>query len=240
MAVPLVRTNCSFVCIGNEVAMKLSRIALALVLSLCLMPLAGCGGTDGGSPAEGDTTQKEEDVILTEDDVIDEQDATDEEESEAEDDATATTAEGQRVGEDGIGYVTIPDTWVEFRDIDGNTSLQWNDGTPYTVISLNTFDISHMSEEDQAEFDVTDAANSVYNNILNGGEVSEEDIEGARVTLAGREALQVYAAYPKGSFLTTWCLADDEGVIHYVAAEGTFDTFLDCISIVEETYSFEK
>ena len=225
--------------------MRFSRVALALAVSLCLIATPACS-SGGDTSTNTDTVEKEEDVVLTEDDV-----ETDDDEGEAEEQSTdlddlmedeedeGDTQDSQRVGQAGIGFVTIPDSWTEFQDVDGNTSLQWCDGTPYTVISLNTFDLSSVPEDQRADFTVEDAANSVYANILNDG-VSEEDVEGARVQLAGRDALQVYAFYPDGGFLVTWTLADDEGVIHYVAAEGTEDTIMDSVSIVENTYSFTE
>ena len=33
----------------------------------------------------------------------------------------------QTIGTDEFGYVTIPDTWVRFRDLDGGTDLQYSD-----------------------------------------------------------------------------------------------------------------
>ena len=65
--------------------------------------------------------------------------------------------------------MSIPSTWVEFQDTDGNSSIQWCDGTPYTIISLNTFDMSSVPEDQRADFDVEDAANAVWANMLNDG-----------------------------------------------------------------------
>jgi len=64
---------------------------------------------------------------------------------------------------------------------------------------------------------------------------------GATVTLAGREAYQVYAYFPDdGTFLVTWCVADDAGVVHYVAAEGPSDGLMDLVTLVEQSYSFTE
>jgi hypothetical protein len=218
---------------------RASRLALSLALCLCLPLAAGCSSDEGGAT---DDTKKEEEVVLTDEDVKetdltdeaeDEDDKTDAAEADDTDDADEQT---QHVGADGTGFVDVPATWVEFHDTDGNDSIQWCDGTPYTIISLNTFNVDSVPEEERADFDAEDAANSVWANMLNDG-CEEDSVQGARVTLAGRDAVQVYGVYPDGSFLVCWLLQDDAGVIRYVAAEGTQDTITDSVEIVENTYA---
>ncbi len=223
---------------------RASRLALALALCLS-MPLAtGCSSSND---APADDTTKEEEVVLTDEDVKETDlldDAEDEKESDAEDadDATDTDSDDdtddqtQHVGADGIGFVDVPASWVEFKDVDGNSSIQWCDGTPYTIISLDTFNVDSVPEEERADFDAEDAAKSVWANMLNAG-CEEDSVQGGRVTLAGRDALQVYGVYPNGSFLVCWLLQDDQGVIRYVAAEGTQDTIMDAVDVVEDTYA---
>ena len=225
---------------------RASRLAIALALCLS-MPLAvGCSSKGADSSDGADS--KEEEVVLTDEDVT-EVDLTDEksdkkEESDekegtsmTEDQSSKTDASGQRVGKKGIGFVEVPSDWVEFHDVDGNDSIQWCDGTPYTVISLNVFDLSTVPEEERAGFDAMAAANSVWANILSDG-VSEDAIQGARVELAGKDAIQVYALYPDCSFLVCWVAEDEDGQIRYVAAEGTEDTIMDAVNIVQDTYEF--
>lgn len=196
-------------------------VAGALCLSVC-----ACG-----APApEADVTQKEEDVVLQEEET-----STPEEEADTQEPEAEATAETKHVGADGVGFVDIPATWVEFQDTDGNTALQWCDGTPYTVVSLDTFDTSGLPEDERASFTPEDAANSVWNNMLNDGAV-EDSITGARVTLADRDAVQVYGIHPDGSILVCWLVQDDEGVIRYAAAEGTDETIMDAFDIVNLTY----
>ena len=38
----------------------------------------------------------------------------------------------------------------------------------------------------------------------------------------------------------TWCVADDAGVVHYVAAEGPSDGLMDLVTLVEQSYSFTE
>ena len=203
------------------------RIALMLALTLSLPLSVGCSsGTPTAEPeAEPVEQTKEEEVKLTEENV-----AVTEENNSAEP-AAAT----KRIGADGVGFVSIPENWVEFRDTDGNSSIQWCDGTPYTIISLNTFDMSSVPEDQRADFDVEDAANSVWMNMLNDG-CKEDAIQGARVTLANHDALQVYGLYPDGSYLVCWLLDDGNGTIRYVSAEGPENTIYDTVEMIQNTY----
>ena len=75
----------------------------------------------------------------------------------------------------------------------------------------------------------------VWTNILNDG-VGEDAVQGARVTLANRDALQVYALYPDGSYLVCWLLDDGNGTIRYVSAEGPESTIYDTVDMVQNTY----
>ena len=222
-------------------------LALVLSLALCLPFAAACSSSNKPDDSSSEKIEKEEDVVLSDDDTTetdleelvdsqeDEEDEADDTEKESDDDADEQT---QRIGEKGIGFVEIPANWVEFKDVDGNDSIQWCDGTPYTVISLNVFDLSSVPAEQRGSFTAEDAASSVWTNMINDGAV-EDEIQGAHVTLAGRDAVQVYGVYPDGSFLVTWIVPDDEGEFRYVAAEGTSETIMDAVNYVQLTYSLD-
>lgn len=206
---------------------RLRSVALMFVLAVSLPLATGCSsGTPSAEPEPEAVEQtKEEEVKLTDDDVKVTEEAP----------ATEQAAATKRVGADGIGYVSVPESWVEFQDTDGNSSIQWCDGTPYTIVSLNTFDMSSVPEDQRADFDAEDAANAVWMNMLNDG-VSENAVQGARVTLANHDALQVYALYPDGSYLVCWLLDDGAGTIRYVSAEGPESTIYDTVEMVQNTY----
>lgn len=208
---------------------RLAKLALALTLSLSLAGALGCSSGSQQDTSDSESIEKEEDVVLSEEDVA----GTDE--TEADSGETEAVTANKQIGAKGVGFVSVPENWVEFNDVDGNTSIQWCDGTPYTVISLNTFDLDSVPEEERAGYTTEDAANSVWQNMLNDGAV-EDSVQGARVTLADHDALQVYGIYPDGSYLVTWLLQDEEGVIRYVAAEGTEETIMDTVTMVQDTY----
>lgn len=218
-----------------SVSSKTCRVLFALALSLMMPLAAGCSGGQQAQPSE----QAEQKPVEQEsaEQVKDDEKApaeTDAKDGASSADSVATTS-GKRVGADGIGFVTVPDTWVEFHDVDGNSSIQWC-ADDKTIISLNTFDVNSLPEDMREGFTAEDAANVVWNNMIYDDGAKEEDVQGARVTLAGREALQVYAYFPDASYLVCWLLQDDAGVIRYVSAEGTEASIMEAVSIVQDTY----
>lgn len=218
-----------------NVSGKAWRVLFALALSLTMPLAAGCsGGQQAQSseqaeqkPAEQEPAEqvKEDEKTSAEADKKDDTSSSD----------TVATTSGQRVGAEGIGFVTVPDNWVEFHDVDGNSSIQWC-ADDKTIISLNTFDVSSLPEEMREGFTAEDAANVVWDNMIYDDGAKEEDVQGARVTLAGREALQVYAYFPDATYLVCWLLQDDAGVIRYVSAEGTEASIMEAVNIVQDTY----
>ena len=223
-------------------------LVLALVLALSSVGTLGCS-SDGSETAEpAATSQKEEDVVLTDDDVTefdadapeaeDDADDADDSDTDADDDADDADDDGptQHVGAVGVGFVDIPASWTEFTDAEGGDDLQWCDGTPYTIVTLNVVDLSGMSADERAEFTTEVALNNIANHLLEEG-IDEESLTGARVELADRDAVQLYGTYPSGSILVVWLVEDDAGNYRYVAAEGTTDTIMDAVEIVEDTYA---
>lgn len=221
---------------------RLSRVTLALILSLSITGVVGCGSSGSSEPAPTDAAEKEEDVVLQEDDVTEfDPDAREEEpeaeEPEAEEVADVAPAEEtQHVGADGVGYVDIPASWVEFKDAEGGDDLQWCDGTPYTIITLNVIDLgATLTPEQRETFTTETAANNILAHVIEEG-MDQESARGAHVTLAGRDAVQAYGSYPDGSTLVFWIVEDDQGNYRYVSAEGTDDTILDTVGIIEASY----
>ena len=133
------------------------RLALALALSLALPFAAGCSqkqptSTPEPKASEAPAAEEEPDKDRKKDPEAELQELQNEGATESTTDSTATPATGNKIGAAGIGFVTVPDSWKEFHDVDGNSSIQWCDGTPYTIISLNTFDMSSVPEDQRADF----------------------------------------------------------------------------------------
>lgn len=214
---------------------KLVATAAALMLATSLVACGGGSSTQAESTPELATQEQTTDQTAQETTSDDQTDAT---ESKQTSDTSAQTADTKRVGKEGVGFVSVPNDWVSFKDVEGGTDVQFSSPDTSCIITLNTFDMSTVPEDQRATFDAMAAANAVGNNIA--ADEGVEDVQGATVTLAGRTAYQIYAAYSDGSFLVTWSLADDDGAIHYVAAEGPSDSIMDVVEMVEGSYSFTE
>ena len=122
--------------------------------------------------------------------------------------------DGKYVGTDEYGYVKVPNNWVKFNDIDGNSSFQYSDPSTKYIVSLYSYPTSQVS--------AYDFANSVYNKELTNKEM--EGITSAKVTVNKYEAYQVYGYYPDSkTYLVMWFFEDGEGKTHYIALEGGED-----------------
>ena len=131
------------------------------------------------------------------------------EESQTEDNKAATKV----VGDDKYGYITIPENWYKFYDIDGNTSLQYSYASIY-IVSINYFEDSQYTAKEYA-------SNYMYN-IQNASDVT--DVTGATVQIGKNKeytAYQVYMYYPASkTFLVTYWFEAEDKKVHYIALEG--------------------
>ena len=59
--------------------------------------------------------------------------------SSSRDKKTSKTTGTQRVGSDDYGYISIPDNWIKFTDVDGGDSVQYTDGSGYNIVTMNTY-----------------------------------------------------------------------------------------------------
>ena len=59
--------------------------------------------------------------------------------SSSRDKKTSKTTGTQRVGSDDYGYISIPDNWIKFTDVDGGDSVQYTDGSGYNIVTMNAY-----------------------------------------------------------------------------------------------------
>lgn len=208
-------------------------VTFALALSLGAAVMTGCSSGSTDEPAAPVAEETKEEATTDKEATPEAVDSDDEAETDTKTDADASNVATQHVGADGVGFVDIPADWKPFQDASGGDDLQWCDGTPYTIVTLNVIE---LSEQDRASLTLDDAANNIAAHLLDEG-MDEESLNGAHVTLAGRDATQLYGMYPDGSVLVVWLLEDDSGNYRYVSAEGTTDTVVDAVSIVEVSYA---
>lgn len=116
------------------------------------------------------------------------------------------------VGDDKYGYISIPNNWGKFYDVDGNDSLQYSYANVY-IVSLNILDGQYSAKEY--------ASNYMYNK-QNSSDVT--GVNGATVKIGKNKeytAYQVYMYYPSDStYLVTYWFEAEDGKVHYIALEG--------------------
>lgn len=152
------------------------------------------------------------------------------------------TYDTQTIGNETMGYVTIPSTWVKFLDVDGGTDLQYSNETGTDIITLNIFDTAGLSKEQLASLDAKTAASSVWYNLEQNG---VEQITGAQATLGKFDAFQLFGMFEReddglASMIVCWVFEDDNGAFHYISAEGLLESAVKTASYVQNSYTLEK
>lgn len=143
----------------------------------------------------------------------------------------ATEVGYQRVGNDFVGYIDVPDDFVEFTEAGSGTNgtmVQYSDITGKCVVTMNAYD----------DISADEAANNLYYNLLEtDNAVDKDSIESAMVTINGYDSYQIYCYYPSdGKFLVIWCFEtpEENDYTHYLAIE--FDEEHIDLFDVNETY----
>ncbi|MCM3570837.1 hypothetical protein [Neobacillus mesonae] len=132
----------------------------------------------------------------------------------------------KKVGKEGFGYVQVPLDWVNFKDVNPNTSYQISSKDGSQIISINVFKDAGKDANEETY------ANIVAANMESGG---GQDIKGAKVTLGKYDALQVYGSYKEGTyFVVAWVFKGEDGQFHYISAEGPKENILQVVGYVEK------
>ncbi len=135
---------------------------------------------------------------------------------------------GKRIGTEEFGYVTVPDNWVRFYDVDGSSTYQYS----YAGIWIVTLYAVPKTQID---------AKSYASNVRYAMEYEEgaTNVTGATVTLGKYNAYQVYGYYPDDNvWLVSWYFEAEDGKTHYLSIEGP-DRYSDNFNIAN-TFSLEK
>ena len=129
----------------------------------------------------------------------------------------------------------VPEDWTDFQDPDisetsGLEVLQYSDPTGKLIITLNY--------SDNGQVEAQSAASSCWAQMEEEG---AEDIQGATVELDGLTAYQVYGYYTSDDvMLVIWIFYDNDGLLHYISAEGPISSVMDSVNIIEDTYAVSK
>ena len=144
------------------------------------------------------------------------------------------------IGSDEYGYVKVPKKWVHFKDINGGNDIQYSDVSTYNIITLNIYRPSQLgiSEAEYASIHPVQVANSVLTSQKNSSTFKE--VWGAQSKIGGYDAYVVNSITTTGKYFVTYVFKADDGKIHYTSLEGTKDTLLQIIPLVEESWSLKK
>ena len=130
------------------------------------------------------------------------------------------------VGDANYGYVKVPDTWVRFTDVDGNSSIQYTDiGDKGYIVTLNVI-IQDISAEE--------ATKAIADGIK--GEGATATYEGA--TGIGRyNGYVIHGHYSDGTYIDSYIFKAND-VLHFVSIEGPskYSDFFD----IPKTFTLTK
>ena len=193
-------------------------ITLSSIL-LCSICLAACNTTKNTSAEKTETTSVQETTVAT---------------------TTASIKDTQWIGSDDYGYVKVPQSWIQFKDVNGGDDIQYSDGTDINIVTLNTFKAEQfgISESELEKVDPIQISNSIYQSKSESPDFSK--VWGSKSTIGGYDAYQVNCIAKTGKYLVIWIFKSDDGKFRYVSLEGNLDTIKELAPTIEESWTNKK
>lgn len=193
-------------------------ITLSSIL-LCSLCLAACNTTKNTSAEKTETTSVQETTVAT---------------------TTAPIKDTQWIGSDDYGYVKVPQSWIQFKDVNGGDDIQYSDGTDINIVTLNTFKAEQfgISESELEKVDPIQISNSIYQSKSESPDFSK--VWGSKSTIGGYDAYQVNCIAKTGKYLVIWIFKSDDGKFRYVSLEGKLDTIKELAPTIEESWTNKK
>lgn len=193
-------------------------ITLSSIL-LCSLCLAACNTTKNTSAEKTETTSIQETTVAT---------------------TTAPIKDTQWIGSDDYGYVKVPQSWIQFKDVNGGDDIQYSDGTDINIVTLNTFKAEQfgISESELEKVDPIQISNSIYQSKSESSDFSK--VWGSKSRIGGYDAYQVNCIAKTGKYLVIWIFKSDDGKFRYVSLEGKLDTIKELAPTIEESWTNKK
>ena len=150
------------------------------------------------------------------------------------------TEDTQIIGSDEYGYVKVPKNWFRFKDLKGGNDIQYSDGSPYNIVTLNIFRPSQLgiSETEYASIDPIYVANSVLSGQKNTS--AFQKVWGAKSKIGEYDAYVVNSITISGKYFVTWVFRANDGKIHYASLEGTEATVVELLPMIEKSWTLKK
>ena len=193
-------------------------ITLSSIL-LCSLCLAACNTTKNTSAEKTETTSVQETTVAT---------------------TTASIKDTQWIGSDDYGYVKVPQSWIQFKDVNGGDDIQYSDGTDINIVTLNTFKAEQfgISESELEKVDPIQISNSIYQSKSESSDFSK--VWGSKSKIGGYDAYQVNCIAKTGKYLVIWIFKSDDGKFRYVSLEGNLDSIKELAPTIEESWTNKK
>ena len=193
-------------------------ITLSSIL-LCSLCLAACNTTKNASAEKTEATSVQETTVAT---------------------TTAPIKDTQWIGSDDYGYVKVPQSWIQFKDVNGGDDIQYSDGTDINIVTLNTFKAEQfgISESELEKVDPIQISNSIYQSKSESSDFSK--VWGSKSRIGGYDAYQVNCIAKTGKYLVIWIFKSDDGKFRYVSLEGNLDTIKELAPTIEESWTNKK
>ena len=193
-------------------------ITLSSIL-LCSLCLAACNTTKNTSAEKTETISVQETTVAT---------------------TAAPIKDTQWIGSDDYGYVKVPQSWIQFKDVNGGDDIQYSDGTDINIVTLNTFKAEQfgISESELEKVDPIQISNSIYQSKSESSDFSK--VWGSKSRIGGYDAYQVNCIAKTGKYLVIWIFKSDDGKFRYVSLEGNLDTIKELAPTIEESWTNKK
>ena len=150
------------------------------------------------------------------------------------------TEDTQIIGSDEYGYVKVPKNCFRFKDLKGGNDIQYSDGSPYNIVTLNIFRPSQLgiSETEYASIDPIYVANSVLSGQKNTS--AFQKVWGAKSKIGEYDAYVVNSITTSGKYFVTWVFRANDGKIHYASLEGNEATIEELLPMIEKSWTLKK
>ena len=202
----------------------MKKIVSLSTLLVCCLCLAACNTSKSKKEAASETTTVQETTTAQETTTV----------------AESTIKDTQVIGSDAYGYVKVPKTWIQFKDVNGGDDIQYSDGTDINIVTLNTFKAEQfgISESELEKVDPIQISNSIYQSKSESSDFSK--VWGSKSTIGGYDAYQVNCIAKTGKYLVIWIFKSDDGKFRYVSLEGNLDTIKELAPTIEESWTNKK
>ena len=193
-------------------------ITLSSIL-LCSLCLAACNTTKNTSAEKTETTSVQETTVAT---------------------TTAPIKDTQWIGSDDYGYVKVPQSWIQFKDVNGGDDIQYSDGTDINIVTLNTFKAEQfgISESELEKVDPIQISNSIYQSKSESPDFSK--VWRSKSKIGSYDAYVVNCIAKNGKYLVIWIFKSDDGKFRYVSLEGTPEVLKDMLPLIEQSWTTKK